>query len=626
MTIKWLKYLYIAIASSMVVGGSLWYNRSPSTTIQLQDLLEGRQALVERCLATQWTTNTQWYYNPPKTIPFKQYLEPITSGVNEAYGWYKSNTNSITNSATLVPYRKITYDVAGSNRNVGLDGEIDIASMIWIVPPPSFSSSIRTYDYQTNKFIVGTYSNLIVNGFVDQGGRSFSVMNGTYSYVTNINNNTLVYMQSTNDVHLRKITFSPTNTMYTETGYFPSFGTSQKQFVPWVTNPVVTELIPFYTNFVVVTTNNLDTNNIIDSPCWTEQPYDGWTIINGISDWKHELGVIDNDLFGSIKILNTTNSYWQNYYGFNQNGCTLLHNIQIQPNGAAMLGVKRGFWIETNQFNCANYTNRFDIALNIPNLWSRLNITNIQLVAGGYLCAFDDNRITNNTIVQGSYILTKTMLKQRQNVLYSLKSMISGGEMEGGFIWGNPISVHWQSYTSNTLAWYGYGNTMNNAIAQAFLAGPDYSTTSGQPGAYIRGHKISDTSYEVFLWERGGNLINPCLSNTNQCKVAYYAHTLNQPKYRNYSYATNDIEQYDNFDTSVLTSNLFVRFDNDLIYQSRSNAISSVKIGTSDVFHYNPLTWIPPYSNDQYSTSGYIVDDQDVQADWQFLYCTNSIP
>lgn len=56
-----LRYGLLSVASAALLAGTLWFQRSNPTVIQARDIVELRQAVIERCLATQYlpeSTNT----------------------------------------------------------------------------------------------------------------------------------------------------------------------------------------------------------------------------------------------------------------------------------------------------------------------------------------------------------------------------------------------------------------------------------------------------------------------------------------------------------------------------------------------------------------------------------------
>lgn len=630
MTFTFLRNSVVSIIVGTVIGTSLWFDRTDNQ-VQIQDIIELKQGYVERCLATQWAYGGSL---DPAPTPKQMHITG-----DDALSYYPSTTNLI----DPPPTKKYVNVELQDGINLQSDLAYNWLGLAFRTAPPSYTHTYNEYDCD-NKYILGLYKTITVNGFVDGPDpyyQGWSMYNTTYTIRDysggqfNYTNNDGIGMYYTKDLMF----FGDYNS---------SLSFAHKQFYPKISAPVICEdyyfmYEPVTNNSVTITVGSLfydryitnivngvpvittvnATNALYSAPVLTSAVTTvGWATVNKIPSYNQFIKPIDDGLLGRI-------SPWLE-------GCTFLFTSLFRPSAqyteggecTPFAGGSLGYdswFIDPAKYGLDNITNAAQLNYDMSALWTTLAFTN-RMWYSNYTeyVAFTDNNIATNTssetmypttIEQGSnaFKITQKMLTERYQAIQKLKTSVIHGFTFPSLQVGYYDNYQWMpDIPTNQFVVYGTGNSYANALAAC--TNYTYSTVTGAPHCYGLVRRISPTNWRIEGYKRSGYLNNLCINSNTQSKIIYYAKSF-KPTWIG-PYPPESVTYY-NFG-NPLVEDYFKIIQTDGGYAYRTNAVSNVLIGNND-----PKASLPsqPTSDGKYTIKGFMVNDALMTAEWDFQYC-----
>jgi hypothetical protein len=575
----------IFVSTAATIGTVLWYDRADHM-IKLEDRLELRMGYSERCLATQ----------------LSRVVDPSMStvvGYEPAIIGYETNTFFYADPANPTNQIETNYAIIGPRAVTGLNWSLPAeAYNPFAVRPPAYSSRIFDYDY-TNKFIYGGWSNAVVSGFTG----SYAARNGTYSNNTSINSYTRGFLfKKVGGGFFDYFTYDDHATIFSGT----SGQELTRAMLPWF-NELPAVSVSVTNQFPVVVMSNLNASAIVDHPLFTVEPYVGWPTLSIMDAWAMEMGTIDGGLLGEIYtgVLGTTSPVSE----FAINHSLLWGSQEFTATNETITATS---FIDSNYFGVASYAHPTNLLIDVPALMASIGgySTNYYGYFDPWL--FPDTKLTRTMLflryARAGFYPSRELFEMRYKAIQALKTTL-GADLS--WYRGEPV---------NYYVWQGTGATWAAAVANTALV--ESATADLAPMCLTMGRRDAADFYTFRAVRRSGVLRVGVINTNTESALAYYAFAgtaLNPPD----SILTTNLQARTFYDYGEgLTVSNYCLFDSDLTAAYRSNAVSSVAIGSAD-----PLSVLcaEPVDVGASTVRGFYVEGQSAMIDWAFRHCTNSL-
>lgn len=600
------------------ISSTLWFDRT-NDDIEIQDIIEIREGIIERCLATQFNEDNGRYhtqYAPPLDYintwtNVKTYsLESDGFETDENLIYYESipAANVVSNAYSAV-YSTVQSVEAGNYTTYSYN------SQVYKNNPPRTPHASREYNYN-ERYILGQYDQFVVSGFTGD----YEDLNDTYVFYALVNG-TYTYKGA----GLNHITYTHLETTFSD--YVNNF---VKPFAPWITvtgleqNPTVTKGdLMFKTPLTPPDEPTISDYIIQDAPLITTTPVTNFPIRNRIGTYTEEIGFIDKTLVGDILIGEKDNEGY--YVAFR----SMFYGPFVYPSmtpisdffGGTSDYTKYGFYIAQSKWNVDTYSNtRSDLLIVPTSFWdsialdgdvvSTVVMSNSNPIGTAY--GFGDNKLDvvedeSITIAQNSHSITKTMLTQRRKALSWFDTILLGAT-------GVDLvrTVKWDvNEEDNGRIASGYGPTFLQAKDDAITNETTFVSNTA-PYAYNLAIKIADDN---FYFEYGSvknrircDYIYPEL----KCDVSYYAYSNVKSGLTS---SSNNYSLFNSFDVAMVQDK-FVIVENDGAEAYRSSCMS----GTIDADPLFELCVEPANIGDRQAKSFQALD-MDVMAKFTMEHC-----